>query len=240
MNNPIIIGKATLHNMDCMEYMAGLPDNYFNLAITDPPYGIGFDGEVSAMASNNSKKWTNAKEKGYARKDWDSAVPSQEYFNELARVSKKQIIWGGNYFNLPQSTGWIFWDKGTAEGMTLSAGELAWTNFQRSVNKISILWAGFRKVETESRIHPTQKPIKLYEWLLKNYAKEGDKILDTHLGSMSSVIACLNMGYEITGCELDADYFAAGVKRVEQSQKQSTLFAPIPPAIQQIQEGMFA
>jgi site-specific DNA-methyltransferase (adenine-specific) len=224
----ITIGKATLHNCDCMELLKATPDKFYDLAIVDPPYGIGFDGEFTAMASNNSKKWNNAKEKCYERKDWDSAIPSQKYFNELSRVSKNQIIWGANYFNLPQSTGWIFWDKGTAEGMTLSAGELAWTSFNRSVNKISILWAGFRKVETESRIHPTQKPINLYEWLLTNYAKQGDKILDTHLGSGSHAIACNNLGFELTACELDKDYFDASVKRITQALSQGTLFEPAP------------
>jgi site-specific DNA-methyltransferase (adenine-specific) len=223
--NPTIIGKASIYNVDCMEYMATLPDKAFDLAIVDPPYGIGFDGEVSAMASNSSKKWNKAKEKGYERKDWDSAVPPPGYFNELARVSKNQIIWGGNYFNLPQSSGWIFWDKGTAEGMTLSAGELAWSNFKRSVNKIAILWAGFRKVETENRIHPTQKPVKLYEWLLTNYAKPGQRILDTHMGSGSSVIAANNLGFEIVATELDSDYFNAACKRIKQATAQERLFA---------------
>jgi site-specific DNA-methyltransferase (adenine-specific) len=225
MNEPVIIGKATLYNMDCMDLLKATPDKFYDLAIVDPPYGVGFDGEVIAMASNNSKKWKKAKKKGYERKDWDSAAPSQEYFNELARVSKNQIIWGGNYFNLPQSTGWIFWDKGTAEGMTLSAGEMAWTSFKRSVKKIAILWAGFRKVELESRIHPTQKPVKLYEWLLTNYAKQGDKILDTHLGSGSHAIACNNLGFELTACELDKDYFEASIKRIKAASAQERLFA---------------
>lgn len=214
-----------LLHCDCMDYMRGLPDKAFELAIVDPPYGIGFDGEVVAMASNNSKKWANAKAKGYERKEWDSSVPPKEYFNEILRVSKNQIIWGGNYFNLPQSSGWIFWDKGTAEGMTLSAGELAWSSFNKSVNKVSILWAGFRKAETEQRIHPTQKPVKLYEWLLTNYAKPGDRILDTHLGSGSSAIAAHNLGFDFVGMELDRDYYEAAVKRFNQASAQERLFA---------------
>ena len=175
-------------NEDNMELMARYPDKYFSLAIIDPPYGIGFDGEIKEMANNNSKKWKSAKGKNYTRKSWDCETPSKEYFTELQRVSKNQIVWGGNYFDLPQSSGWIFWNKGVAKDFTLSPGELAWTSFNKSVDMVELLWAGFRKCEETDRIHPTQKPVKLYEWILKNYAKQGDKILDTHFGSGS--IAC--------------------------------------------------
>ena len=211
---------------DCMEYMATLPDKAYDLAIIDPPYGIGFDGEVEAMANNNSAKWAQAVGAGYERKEWDAA-PSLEYFKELERVSKNRIVWGGNYFELPQSSGWIFWDKGTAEGFTLSPGELAWTSYKNSVKRIAILWAGFRKCEQGQRIHPTQKPVKLYEWLLVNYAKKGDRILDTHLGSGSSAIACHNLGFDMVGIELDEQYFAAACKRLKDHQLQEKL--PIWP-----------
>jgi len=211
-------------NEDNMDLMSRYEDNYFDLAIVDPPYGIGFDGEVKAMANNNSKKWDNAKGKSYNRKEWDNKPPTKEYLEELKRVSKNQIIWGGNYFDLPQSSGWIFWDKGVAKEFTLSPGELAWTSYNKSIKKIELLWAGFRKCEITDRIHPTQKPVKLYEWLLHNYAKEGDKILDTHLGSASIAIACHNMKYDLTACELDKEYFNAAIKRLKEHQSQMRMF----------------
>jgi len=211
-------------NEDNMELMSRYEDNYFDLAIVDPPYGIGFDGEVKAMANNNSKKWHNAKGKSYNKKEWDNKPPTKEYFEELKRVSKNQIIWGGNYFDLPQSSGWIFWDKGVAKEFTLSPGELAWTSYNKSIKKIELLWAGFRKCEITDRIHPTQKPVKLYEWILQNYAKEGDKILDTHLGSGSIAIACHNMKYDLTACELDKEYYDKAMKRLKEHTAQQRLF----------------
>jgi len=209
-----------LLHCDCMEYMATVPDKYFDLAIVDPPYGIGFDGEIKEMANNNSKKWKSAKGKNYTRKSWDSETPSKEYFKELFRVSKNQIVWGGNYFDLPQSSGWIFWNKGVAKDFTLSPGELAWTSFNKSVDMVELLWAGFRKCEETDRIHPTQKPVKLYEWLLTNYAKKGQRILDTHLGSGSSAIAAHYFGVDFVGCELDKDYFEAAKARFDMATKQ--------------------
>ena len=213
-------------NMDCMEYMKSVPDKYFDLAIVDPPYGIGWDGENS-MAENNSKKWSAAKKTGYEKKEWDSARPTKEYFNALQRVSKNQIIWGGNYFSdlLPPTGGWIVWEKGVPDDMTLSQGELAYNSTLNSVRIIKLLWAGFRKCEEERRIHPTQKPIKLYEWLLQNYAKHGDKILDTHLGSGSSAIAAHYFGVaEFVGTELDEDYYKACCERFENATAQEALF----------------
>ena len=209
-----------LLHCDCMEYMATVPDKYFDLAIVDPPYGIGFDGESEGMANNSSKKWKNAKGNGYKRKEWDSATPEKEYFDELKRISKEQIIWGGNYFDLPQSTGWVFWDKGVADGMTLSAGELAWTSFKKNVKKVSLLWAGFRRCEDVKRIHPTQKPVALYEWLLTNYAKKGQRVFDSHLGSGSSAIAAHYFGVDFVGCELDKDYFDAAKARFDMATRQ--------------------
>jgi site-specific DNA-methyltransferase (adenine-specific) len=209
-----------MHNADCMDFMRELPDKYYDLAIVDPPYGIGFDGEVKEMANNNSKKWKSAKGKNYTRKSWDCETPSKEYFTELFRVSKNQIVWGGNYFDLPQSSGWIFWNKGVAKDFTLSPGELAWTSFNKSVDMVELLWAGFRKCEETDRIHPTQKPVKLYEWLLMNYAKEGDKILDTHGGSGSICIACHNLGFDLDWIELDKEYFDAATKRFKQHSAQ--------------------
>lgn len=215
--------KLEISNEDCMELMKRYPDNHFELAIVDPPYGIGFDGEVKEMANNDSKKWKNASGKNYTKKEWDNNIPNKLYFKELSRVSKNQIICGGNYFDLPQSTGWIFWDKMVAKDFTLSPGELIWTSFKKSVKKIELLWAGFRKCETTNRIHPTQKPVALYEWLLTNYAKEGDKILDTHLGSGSSAIACYNTGHDLTACELDKEYYDMAMERIKNHTNQLTL-----------------
>ena len=215
----------TITNEDNMLLMARYPDNYFDLAIVDPPYGIGFDGEIKEMANNKSKKWSGAKGKNYTRKKWDINAPSLEYFNELFRVSKNQIVWGGNYFDLPQSSGWIFWDKGVAKDFTLSPGELAWTSFNKSVKKIELLWAGFRKCEVTDRIHPTQKPVKLYEWLLMNNAEVGFKILDTHLGSGSIAIACHKLNFDLVACELDSEYYNSALKRLKEHQSQLTMFA---------------
>lgn len=205
----LIIGNATLYNMDCMAFMAGLPDKAFNLAIVDPPYGLG-----DKLTTGGT--WAAKYKTGDA--EWDKA-PSKEYFEELFRVSDHQIIWGGNYFTLPPSRCFLMWDK-VAHMETMADCEYAWASFDKNA-KI------FKHVRntSETRIHMCQKPVKLYEWLLTNYAKPGMRILDTHGGSMSSVIACLNMGFEIECCELDKDYFDAAVKRVEQSQAQQRMFA---------------
>jgi site-specific DNA-methyltransferase (adenine-specific) len=207
----ITIGKATLHNVDCMEYMKSLPDNAFDLAIVDPPYGIDINssGRLGHYGGKDKK--------------WDSETPKQEYFNELMRVSKNQIIWGGNYFPLPLTGGWIFWDKERGKETTFSDGELAWTNFMNTLKKVSVRYDGFIGMDLE-RIHPTQKPVKLYEKILTNYAKQGDKILDTHLGSGSHAIACNNLGFELTACELDKDYYVASIKRIQQATAQERLF----------------
>lgn len=216
--------KIYIENCDNMELMKRYPDNYFDLAIVDPPYGIGFDGEVKEMANNNSKKWKSAKGKNYTRKSWDCETPSKEYFIELQRVSKNQIIWGGNYFDLPQSSGWIFWNKGVAKDFTLSPGELAWSSFNKSVDMVELLWAGFRKCEETDRIHPTQKPVALYKWILDKYAKPNDKILDTHLGSGSIAIACHDYDFELTACELDKEYYDKAIERIKNHVSQQKLF----------------
>jgi len=198
-------------NEDCMDLMARYEDNYFDLAIVDPPYGI----EVNKMQLGSGKY----KNKG---KQWDSETPKQEFFDELFRVSKNQIIWGANYMIdkiKKPSMGWVYWDKmnGTSD---FSDGELAFTSFNRALRS----YKHHLSMDRSQRFHPTQKPIKLYEWLLMNYAKEGDKILDTHLGSGSIAIACHNLGYELTGCELDKDYYEAAMKRIEQHKQQQRLF----------------
>ena len=200
-----------------MELMARYEDNHFDLAIVDPPYGIGVDG-------NKEQRWPDGsiKRKAHEIKGWDNAIPSAEYFAELKRVSKNQIIWGGNYFTeyLKPTKAWVFWYK-AQQGLTMSDGEMAWT----SLKKVTRMFTLHRThVWQEKPIHPTQKPVKLYEWLLMNYAKEGDKILDTHLGSGSIAIACHNLKYNLTSCELDKEYYDAAMKRLKQHQAQIKLF----------------
>lgn len=196
--------KINLYQVDCMKFMAAVPDKYYELAIVDPPYGIGAENH----AGNADNGWTQ-----WEKKDWDKKMPSQEYFTELFRVSKNQIVWGGNYMTifLPPSMGWIIWDKGQRD-FSLADGELAWTSFDRATRLFTYARA---KALKEDKIHPTQKPIALYKWLLTNYAKKGDKILDTHGGSMSIAIACYDLGFDLDLCELDKDYFEAGKARLE-------------------------
>lgn len=210
---------SEVHNMDCMEGMKQYPDKYFDLAIVDPPYGIGA----------NKMQLGNGKRKIYrGESDWDSAIPTTAYWEELFRVSKNQIIWGGNYFMSKiqrDSPCWIFWDKNNGDSL-FADGEMAWTSFDSPVRLAKIHWCGSAaKHETgQNKIHPTQKPIKLYSWILHNYANEGDKILDTHLGSGSSRIACDKAGFDFVGFELDKDYFDAQEKRFKQYKSQLTLF----------------
>jgi site-specific DNA-methyltransferase (adenine-specific) len=194
-------------NEDCMEGMARYPDKYFDLAIVDPPYGIGVNKWLLGDNKPNNRKHTKGKK-------WDIHTPDLKYFNELKRICKNQIIWGGNYFTdkLPISMGWIYWDKLRNEGLSFSDGELAWTSFNRTLKSARIQYDGFLGMDKE-RIHPTQKPVALYKWLLQNYAKQGDKILDTHLGSGSSRIAAYEMGFDFTAFELDKEYFEAQEKR---------------------------
>jgi site-specific DNA-methyltransferase (adenine-specific) len=200
-------------NEDNMLLMARYPDNYFELAIVDPPYGIGMDGgNVGYKGFNNFEK-----------KGWDKAIPEREYFEELFRISKNQIVWGGNYFGLPSTRCFLVWDKG--EGFynrTYAECELAWTSFDK--NTVKYKRDPLAKGDYKGKIHPTQKPVKLYEWLLMNYAKEGDKILDTHLGSGSIAIACHNLKFDLTACELDKDYYEASLKRLHSHQSQLTMF----------------
>ena len=212
-----------LYNLDCLPAMKAMPDKAYELAIVDPPYGIGFDGEVPSMVLHpRSTKWKDPHLTGYLRKEWDKTPPPQEYFSELIRVSTDQIIFGGNHFTLPQSSGWIFWDKVNGD-FSLGDGELAWTSFNRAVRQFTFIWHGFRRGEKVIRIHPTQKPVRLYEWLLQNYAKPGDRILDTHGGSGSICIACDILGFDLDWYEIDADYFQAAKERLERHQRQQVL-----------------
>ena len=193
-----------LHNVDCMEYLATLDDNAFELAIVDPPYGINI---------NSSGRLGHYGGKG---KKWDENTPKEYYFTELRRVSKEQIVWGGNYFEMPATRCFLIWDKQQPANVSFASCEYAWTSFNQSAK------THYQRPQNADayRIHPTQKPVKLYEWLLMNYAKEGDRILDTHLGSGSIAIACHNLGFDLVGCELDTDYFEAAQKRLQQHQSQ--------------------
>ena len=194
--------NINLYHGDCMDAMAEMQDNQYDLAIVDPPYGIGA-GNME-MGKGKNKKW----KKGV----WDSNTPIDLFFIEVIRVSVNQIIWGGNYFKLPCARGWVFWDKGLNGKSSFADGELAWTSFDRVLRKANIRYDGFLGADKQ-RIHPTQKPIALYKWLLTNYATEGDKILDTHGGSMSIALACWDLKFDLDLWELDEDYYKAGCKR---------------------------
>jgi site-specific DNA-methyltransferase (adenine-specific) len=211
-------------NEDNMALMARYPDNYFDLAIVDPPYGIGEDG------SKNHTRSKLAVAKNYKSfSGQDKEPPSHEYFEELIRISKNQIIWGANHFisRIPfDSPCWIVWDKINGES-DFADCELAYTSFKTSVRKLEWKWAGMLQQDMknkESRIHPTQKPVALYKWLLMNYAKPNDKILDTHLGSGSIAIACHDLEFDLTACELDTDYFNGALKRLENHKLQLKIF----------------
>ena len=210
------IGNATILNVDCMEYMRSLPDKYFDLAVCDPPYGI----KASSGSSTNKtmrEKIAQGKIKGG---DWDNSIPRNEYFEDLFRVSKEQIIWGGNYFFLRPSKCFLIWDKGESiYGRDFAECEFAWGSFDRCARIYKLF------PNQAERIHPTQKPVKLYEWILTNYAKPGQKIFDSHMGSGSSAIAANNLGFEYVGCELDTDYYEAACKRIAHHASQERLFA---------------
>ena len=206
------------YNIDCMNLMKTLPDKAFELAIVDPPYGIGANKMTLGNGKNKIFRGNN---------DWDKSAPSAEYFAELERVSKNQIIWGVNHFTETfhkNSPCWIFWDKGTGEN-DFADGEFAYASFQTHARKFVYSWVGANAREKmEGRIHPTQKPVALYEWLLTHYAKQGDKILDTHLGSGRSRIAAYNLGFDFVGCEIDEDYFKAQEERFAAHTAQTSLF----------------
>ena len=198
-----------IRHADCMEMMREFPDKHFDLAIVDPPYGIGV----------NSMNMGSRKTVRPDAKKWDDAIPNSAYFTELSRVASCRVIWGGNYFPLPSSRGWVVWDKGeTMYGRGFAECELAWMSMDTSAriykqNPVQL-----------DRFHPTQKPVALYRWLLANYAKPGDTILDTHLGSGSIAIACHYAGHHLTACELDADYYKAACERIDRETRQQTLF----------------
>ncbi len=214
---------TTAENIDCMEGMSRYPNGWFDLGIIDPPYGI--ERQISVGGGTNTKSRVSFHNLYNAGSKWDQKPPP-EYFDELRRVSKNQIIWGGNYFELPPCRGFIIWDKMKAVE-NFSQAEYAWTSFD-TPSKVFAFCSngGFVKKAIDAPIHPTQKPYALYRWLLQNYAKPGDKILDTHLGSGSSRIAAHDMGFDFTGFELDADHFQAQEKRFAAHIAKPVLFAP--------------
>jgi len=205
---------SSFTNEDCMELMAMYPDNHFDLAIVDPPYGIGININIGRRRGNKKSGY----HKFYGE---DKNIPDECYFNELFRVSKNQIIFGGNYMTdyLYPSPCWILWDKGFSEKVSFAQYEMAWTSFKTSAKKYD-----FNSALNNNRIHPTQKPVDLYKWLLKNYAKEGQLILDTHVGSASSLIACEDLGFDYVACELDKDYYKLACDRIDEFRKQPKLF----------------
>ena len=205
-------------NEDNMELMARYEDNYFDLAIVDPPYGINICYSPDGKKLVTDRKTQEGKYSLLAKEKWDTR-PNEDYFKELFRVSKNQIIWGGNFFTefIPPKQAWLVWDKMNGNS-SFSDCEIAFTSFNTGLRI-------FRKtIETKNKIHICQKPIKLYEWILDKYAKEGDKILDTHLGSGSIALACHNLKYDLTACELDTEYYNAAMKRLKQHQQQLTIF----------------
>ena len=215
---------SEVYNMDCVAGMREYPDKYFDLAIVDPPYGINADVKNNGKNSDRHEKTSLAKIKTYKKTNWDNAIPNEDYFEELKRVSKRQIIWGANFFGLVG--GMLYWHKGVTMP-TYSTGEIAWLSWLQKIDFVNITWHGMLQhnmKDKEQRIHPTQKPVALYDWLLLNYAKEGDKILDTHLGSGSSRIAAYRNGFDFVGFELDKDYYEAQEKRFKTELMQPRLF----------------
>ena len=217
----------TITNEDNMALMSRYPDKHFDLAIVDPPYGIGASKRTGTTYKSGKGGKGFKSMKLYEAKTWDNAIPNKTYFNELFRVSKNQIIWGGNYFPLPLVKGWIFWHKKIANATTenFADGELAWTSFDKTARYFMYDWVGFGGINSgEKRQHPTQKPVALYKWLLEKYAKEGDKILDTHLGSGSIAIACHDYNFDLTACELDKEYFDKAMQRINNHTAQIKMF----------------
>ena len=214
--------RIRMFNCDCESYMNACKENRYQLAIVDPPYGINADDKNSQKELKSKKSASLSKD--YGSQKWDSNIPNDTYFNELIKVSKRQIVWGANYYGL--KGGMLYWHKNVTMP-TYSTGELAWLSWLNKIDFVDITWHGMiqhNMKDKEHRIHPTQKPVQLYKWLLTNYAKEGDTILDTHGGSMSIAIACWDLGFDLDIIELDPDYFNDAVKRFERHISQTQLF----------------
>lgn len=217
--------SSVVYNADCLEYMRTLPDNAFDIAICDPPYGIGADkNQIQKVKSNKIQGHSKALWRDYGDAIWDSEAPEQAFFDEVRRVSRNQIIWGANHFisRIPlDSSCWVVWDKdnGTSD---FADCELAWTSFPSAVRRFKYRWAGMLQenmANKEERIHPTQKPVALYGWLLQTYAKVGDKIFDPMMGSGSSRIAAYKLGFDFVGCERDKGFFDKSQERFERECK---------------------
>jgi len=227
--------NGTYENIDCMELMATLKDKEIDLAIVDPPYGVNIGVKINSITGGVK----------HDIKQWDKETPIEKYFSELFRVSKNQIIWGGNYFidKIKKSSPCIiYWDKNNGKSL-FADGEIAWTSFNSPIRKVEIHWCGSAAIhETgKNKFHPTQKPVKLYEWLLINYAKPNDLILDTHCGSASSLIACENLGFKYIASELDKDYYSQSLQRLQAHLAQGKLFQRVGgDQIQLSQPSMFA
>ena len=206
-------GKIELYNCDNMELMAKYPDNHFDLAIVDPPYGIDMDGgKIGIDGAGKAKQYT--------KYDWDKKAPDKAYFEELFRVSKNQIIWGGNYFDLPPCKNYIIWDKEIPEGLSFADCEMAWTSFDKAPK----MFRYSAYLDKQDKFHPTQKPVKLYDWIFYKYAKEGQNILDTHIGSGSIRIAAHKAGLNLIGFEIDTEYYEKQEKRFIDFVSQTRLF----------------
>ena len=215
-----VLEKAniSIYNEDCLQALKRMEDKQFDLAIVDPPYGI--DVANMNMGAGKGKRCSKLQNRKWKPKDWDKETPTSEYFKELFRVSKNQIIWGGNYFELPPCKNYIIWDKEIPEGLSFADCEMAWTSFDKAPK----MFRYSAYLDKASKFHPTQKPVSLYKWILDKYAKQGDKILDTHLGSGSIAIACWDMGYDLTGYEIDKEYYDNACKRLEKHKAQLTLW----------------
>lgn len=214
---PLVMG-STVFNEDCMTVMARYPDKYFDLAIVDPPYGL--DLANMNMGIGKSKKASKIQNRKWKPKDWDKETPTAQYFKELFRVSKNQIIWGGNYFDLPPCKNYIIWDKEIPEGLSFADCEMAWTSFDKAPK----MFRYSAYLDKANKFHPTQKPVKLYDWILYKYSKEGYNILDTHLGSGSSRIAAHKHGASFVGCEIDEQYYERQEARFKDFTSQLRLF----------------
>jgi site-specific DNA-methyltransferase (adenine-specific) len=206
--------KSEAYLIDCMEFMRSVPDKFFSLAVVDPPYGIGMSNSNKRTKPSRPNSYTHYPDFRYHEANWDDAIPSEDYFTELFRVSKNQIVWGANYFckYLPSATGWIFWNKKNGLDNCFSDGEFAYSS--KGVQSKYFECSTFHDLKGgKDRIHPTQKPIALYDWIFRNYANPNDTILDTHMGSQSSRISAYKAGLDYTGCELDPEYFRDGNER---------------------------
>lgn len=217
----LVTDNIAVYNCDNKELLKQTPNKHYDIAIIDPPYGIGESGKAMLTRHHSQKK--------YAVKVWDKESPDAEFFKEIVRVSKHQIIWGANHFieKIPNanSSCWLYWDKDRYGDF--ADGELAWTSFKSALRMYKFTWDGFRKQMPCNRIHPTEKPVNLYKWILQNYGSldnVGGGVLDTHLGSGSIAIACHDLGFKLTACELDPEYYEMAVKRIKQHKAQTTLF----------------